>query len=204
MYTTFSILYHHITENCWRLSVCLPFSTAAGLLDSKAGCPSWGWTVLCPTGDFNKQMFKWLDEQYMENCPEEEEEEEDAQVGFWESAPTHFCPTVFSSFLLNLHLQSAQHCQDTKPQAAAEIRSSPAHLGSAGPRRSHIFWGKAESKAKNTDPSSPLTFCTCPPVQLSNYKQALLGHPYKLCRLFLCFPFYLSIKKALWKLLLSI
>lgn len=196
MYTTFSILYHHITENCWRLSVCLPFSTAVGLLDSKAGCPSWGWTVLWPTGYFNEQMLKWLYEQYMENCPVEEED--DAQVGVLKSPPTHFHPAVFSSFVLNLHLQSAQHClghQAHKSQAAAE---SP---GLSRAKENSYFRAKLRAKPRTQIPAVLSPF-----AQLSNYKQALLGHPYKLCRIFLHLPFYLrlSIKKALWKLLLSI
>lgn len=164
-----------------------------------------GWTVLWHTGYFNKQMLKWLCEQHMGNCPEEEDD--DAQGRVLKITTNTFLS--YSILLPRAKLALAispallGH-QAHKPQA--EIRSSPAHLGLAGARRSHIFWGQTESKAKNTDPSSPLTFCNCPPVQVSNYKQALLSHAYKLCSTFLHLPFYvrLRIKKALWKLLLSI
>lgn len=119
------------------------------------------------------------------------------RLEFWESPPTHFHPAVLSSFMLHLHLQSAQQLQRWGAPLLTWVKQ--------GQGKSHILGPNWEQSQEHRSQQS-LTFCTCPPVQLSNYKQALSGHPYKICRIFLHLPFSLrlSIKKALWKLLLSI
>lgn len=108
----------------------------------------------------------------MENCPEEEEDDDDAQVGVLRITTNTFLPCS----VLLLHAKPALAVSPALLgcQAAAEMRSSPAHLGEAGPRQSHTLWGQTESKARNTDPSIPdlllLPSCSTEQLQTSTFR----------------------------------